>query len=86
MFPSYEVTEDGFESQLQVNYLGHFLLTNLLMPRLITAGKLNRASRVINVSSIAQYGYSSKTIDFSNINSTYVFFMYTYTFCYILYV
>lgn len=40
-------TEDGFERTLAANYLGPFLLTNLLLPLL----RSTAASRVINVSS-----------------------------------
>jgi NAD(P)-dependent dehydrogenase (short-subunit alcohol dehydrogenase family) len=43
------VSQDGFELTLQVNYLGHFLLTELLLPAL----RQNRPSRVINVASTA---------------------------------
>jgi len=53
MFTEYKVTKEGFESQFAVNYLGHFLLTHLLMPQLKAAGKENVAARVISLSSTA---------------------------------
>jgi NAD(P)-dependent dehydrogenase (short-subunit alcohol dehydrogenase family) len=49
MIPPYGRTDDGFESQLGVNHLGHYALTGLLLTRLLgTAG-----SRVVTVSSNA---------------------------------
>lgn len=49
MMPPYSLTEDGFESQMGVNYLSHFLLTGLLLKTLTkTPG-----SRIVMVSSIA---------------------------------
>ncbi|PSR11700.1 MAG: short-chain dehydrogenase [Bacteroidetes bacterium] len=51
---------DGFELQFAVNYLGHFLLTQRLLPRLQAAP----AARIINVSSVAHY---HGTIDFDNL-------------------
>ena len=54
MYTPYLKTKDGFESQMAVNYLGHFLLTHLLTPQLI-AGSENSGNnaRVVNVSSCA---------------------------------
>jgi NAD(P)-dependent dehydrogenase (short-subunit alcohol dehydrogenase family) len=44
-----QVTADGFEMQLGVNYLGHFALTGLLLPML----RRSRDPRVVQVSSLA---------------------------------
>jgi len=49
MAPPFSKTEDGFESQMAVNYFSHFLLTNLLFPIL----KKTKDSRIISLSSIA---------------------------------
>jgi len=46
------VTDDGVELTFAVNYLGPFLLTELLAPRL-EASATSAASRVINLASIA---------------------------------
>ena len=40
-------TADGIESQFGTNHIGHFLLTNLIMERLIAG----RGTRIVNVSS-----------------------------------
>ena len=48
----YAQTVDGFESQIGTNHLGHFALTNLLLPRL--------TDRVVTVSSFMHvFGYLS---------------------------
>ncbi|KAG7296284.1 hypothetical protein JYU34_021408 [Plutella xylostella] len=65
MFGDYKLTEDGFESQLAVNHLGHFYLTHLLLPALKRGGSIGEFSRVVNVTSCAHH---PGTIYFDDIN------------------
>ena len=44
----YSKSVDGQESQFATNHVGHFLFTNLIMPKLLAAEK---GARIINVSS-----------------------------------
>jgi NAD(P)-dependent dehydrogenase (short-subunit alcohol dehydrogenase family) len=55
-------TTDGFETQFGTNFIGHFLLTLLLLPL------LNRqpGSRVVTLSSVAHW---TGRIDFDNLNA-----------------
>uniref|UniRef100_A0A8C3FNQ3 Dehydrogenase/reductase X-linked n=1 Tax=Chrysemys picta bellii TaxID=8478 RepID=A0A8C3FNQ3_CHRPI len=48
-------TEDGFEEHFGLNYLGHFLLTNLLLETLKQSGTRSRNARIITVSSATHY-------------------------------
>jgi NAD(P)-dependent dehydrogenase (short-subunit alcohol dehydrogenase family) len=59
-------TENGFETQIGINYLGHFLLTELLLDIL----KANAPSRIVNVSSVAHAGMSGYygEIDFEDLH------------------
>lgn len=49
------VTSDGLEMQFGVNHLGHFYLTQLLLPILVKSGTATSPSRVINLSSMGQF-------------------------------
>ncbi|WP_031426744.1 oxidoreductase [Flavimarina sp. Hel_I_48] len=62
MVPPYKVTEDGYELQFQANYLGHFLLTGLLLERLTSTEK----SRVVLLSSKA---HERASINFEDLQS-----------------
>ncbi|MCW2664234.1 MAG: oxidoreductase [Mycobacterium sp.] len=57
MAAPYALTADGFESQIGTNHLGHFALTNLLLPKL--------SDRVVTVSSMAHW---PGRIDFDDLN------------------
>ncbi len=57
--PTLRTTADGFEEQIGVNHLGHFLLTNLLFERLATSAP----ARVVTVSSMMHAGGA---IDFAS--------------------
>jgi NAD(P)-dependent dehydrogenase (short-subunit alcohol dehydrogenase family) len=59
MAPPLTRTSDGFESQFGTNHLGHFALTNLLLPQI--------RGRVVTVSSLAHW---FGTIDFDDLNWT----------------
>lgn len=55
-------TKEGIEMQLGVNYIGHFLLTNLLLDIL----KASAPSRIVNLSSTA---YQRGQINITDLNS-----------------
>jgi NAD(P)-dependent dehydrogenase (short-subunit alcohol dehydrogenase family) len=62
MAAPYSATEDGLESQFGTNHIGHFLFTNLIMPKILTAGK---GARIVNVSSA---GHKREQMRFDDYN------------------
>ncbi|XP_072307484.1 polyprenol dehydrogenase [Eucyclogobius newberryi] len=58
-------TENGIEFHLGLNYLSHFLLTNLLLDVLKASGKQGRSARVVNMSSATHY---TGVIDMDDLN------------------
>ena len=60
MFGDYQLTKDGFESQMATNHFGHFALTAKLLDMLIQS-----KGRIVNISSIA---HRRGDIDFKNLN------------------
>ncbi|KAF6389890.1 dehydrogenase/reductase X-linked [Rhinolophus ferrumequinum] len=55
MVPQRTMTVDGFEEHIGLNYLGHFLLTNLLLDALKDSGRPGCTARVVTVSSATHY-------------------------------
>jgi len=47
--PNYTKTQEGYELTFATNHLGHFLLTNLIMPKLSSPG-----GRIVSVAALAQ--------------------------------
>ncbi|AZQ63070.1 SDR family NAD(P)-dependent oxidoreductase [Flammeovirga pectinis] len=62
MVPPFAKTEDGFESQMGVNYFSHFELTGLLLPLL----EKTEGARIVSLSSMA---HKNGKIDLNNLNA-----------------
>lgn len=54
-FPN-EATKDGYDTQMQVNHLSHFLLTKELYPLLEKKAEVAGEARIVNHSSMARLG------------------------------
>ncbi|XP_056449857.1 dehydrogenase/reductase SDR family member on chromosome X [Gadus chalcogrammus] len=59
-------TEEGVELHYGLNFLGHFLLTGLLLETLARSGTPGRSARVVNMASATHYG---GRLDLDNLNS-----------------
>ncbi|MEP7019120.1 MAG: oxidoreductase [Pseudonocardiales bacterium] len=64
--PKLVTTEDGYELQFGTNHLGHFVLTGLLLPDLLTSP----APRVVTVASIAHHGGTDSVLE-GNVGEAY---------------
>ncbi|KIW24553.1 uncharacterized protein PV07_10262 [Cladophialophora immunda] len=65
--PERQLSPEGIELQFATNHIGHFLFTNLLMPKILAAAKSNPkgSTRIVNVSS---RGVAYSPVRFSDIN------------------
>jgi len=59
------VTGDGIETTLQVNHLGPYLLTRLVLPSIEAAATPERAARIVNVASMV---HASARIDWDDLH------------------
>ncbi|MEU6559346.1 SDR family NAD(P)-dependent oxidoreductase [Nocardia nova] len=48
-------TSDGFEYQFGANYLGHFLLSHLMLPAVVAAAERAGSARIVHMSSVVHY-------------------------------
>ncbi|XP_015781202.1 dehydrogenase/reductase SDR family member on chromosome X [Tetranychus urticae] len=68
MFAPFALTEDGFESHLSINYLGHCLLIWAFLPILNETGfKSRNLSRIVNVSSSTHYARNLRLDDLNGL-------------------
>lgn len=60
----YGLSVDGYELQFATNHLSHFLLTNLILPKVIAAGP---GARIVNLSSNGHVfaGINWESLDFN---------------------
>jgi NAD(P)-dependent dehydrogenase (short-subunit alcohol dehydrogenase family) len=64
------LTADGYEMQFGTNHVGHFLLSKLLLPTLVTTAKLPGADvRVVSLSSIGHIFAPSSGISFDELRT-----------------
>ena len=61
VFKDHTLTEDGIEASFAVNHLGYFLLTQLLLGRIVES----TPARIVNVASI---GHRRATMDFEDLH------------------
>jgi NAD(P)-dependent dehydrogenase (short-subunit alcohol dehydrogenase family) len=74
------MTKDGFEIQFGTNYVGHFLLTKLLLPTMLDTAKQESkvpgSVRVVNLSSDGHYHAPAPGINFDDFTCSHTWFRY----------
>lgn len=72
--PERILSPDGIEMTFATNHVGHFLFTNLIMPKVIAAAKNSEkgATRIINVTSLSptRAGIRWSDLNFEKVNKT----------------
>ncbi|KAL9580669.1 MAG: hypothetical protein Q9212_004357 [Teloschistes hypoglaucus] len=68
MAAPYALTEDGYETQWQTNYLSPFLLIKLLLPTMRTTASKKGPVRIINMTSDAAFVPITPDLDLENPN------------------
>ncbi|ANB13698.1 Env9p [Sugiyamaella lignohabitans] len=70
MATPYELNNDGYEMQFATNYMGHALLTRIMLPLLEKTAKDGDEVKIINVSSFAHNFAPRVGINFEDVNLT----------------
>jgi NAD(P)-dependent dehydrogenase (short-subunit alcohol dehydrogenase family) len=58
-----EITNDGYDKQMQTNHLSHFLLTKELFPLLLASSKEHGDARIVQHSSLGRHGTIGNILD-----------------------
>ncbi|KAJ3094540.1 hypothetical protein HDU97_007955 [Phlyctochytrium planicorne] len=67
--PTFQTTKNDLELQMGSNHLGHFYLTNLLLPVIEKTAKKGGEVKIVNVSSVAHLFAGKNGIDFDTFNN-----------------
>ncbi|EWC48055.1 hypothetical protein DRE_02634 [Drechslerella stenobrocha 248] len=59
---------DGFEMQFATNHIGHFLFTNLIMPKILAAAAASPAKGAVRIINVSSDGHKANPIRFSDWN------------------
>ncbi|PYI03222.1 NAD(P)-binding protein [Aspergillus sclerotiicarbonarius CBS 121057] len=66
--PTLTLSQDGIETTFATNHLGHFLFTNLILPKMIKAAETSTTTTTTRIINLTSYGHQFSPIRFSDIN------------------